>query len=99
MVVVDQNTVAVDIYDNSLALVDIQQNHVKYIRKITMPYSLGTSFINIENEFYISNEFDIVVTDLSGSVKTRITLSFTPCDMFYGVDSQRFTVLIETLVI
>ncbi|CAG2211849.1 unnamed protein product [Mytilus edulis] len=87
MSVVDKNTVSVLIGNDSVAIVDIQQNHVQYIRNNAIPNSSNT-FIYIENEFYISNKHGIVVIDMSGSVKRRITLSFTPCDMCYDVDSQ-----------
>ncbi|CAG2191118.1 unnamed protein product [Mytilus edulis] len=88
MDVVDKNTVAVLLEKDIVAIIDIQQNHVQYIRNIAIPYSSDT-LIYIENEFYISDKHGIVVIDMSGSVKRRITLSFTPCDMCYDVDSQR----------
>ncbi|CAG2235183.1 unnamed protein product [Mytilus edulis] len=89
MDVVDKNTVAVLLDKHIVAIIDIQQNHVQYIRNIRMPNGLGTSFIYIENELNIGYEYGIVVIDMSGSVKRRITLSFTPCDMCYDVDSKR----------
>ncbi|CAG2219273.1 unnamed protein product [Mytilus edulis] len=67
MVVVDQNTVAVDINGSSIALVDIQQNHVQYIRNIARRCT--RSFMYIENEFYFGDKYGIVVIDMSGSVK------------------------------
>ncbi|CAG2227946.1 unnamed protein product [Mytilus edulis] len=88
MDVVDKNTVAVLLEKDIVAIIDIQQNHVQYIRNIAMPYGLGTSFIYIENEFYIDEAFGIVVIDMSGSVKRCITLSFKPYDMCYDVKSQ-----------
>ncbi|CAG2188079.1 unnamed protein product [Mytilus edulis] len=88
MDVVDKNTVSVLMKNDSVAIVDIQQNHVQYIRNNAIPNS-SNAFIYIENEFYISDKYGIVVIDMSGSVKRRITLSFTPCDMCYDVDSQR----------
>ncbi|VDI72376.1 Hypothetical predicted protein [Mytilus galloprovincialis] len=91
MTVVDKNTVAVLLINRSLAIVDIQQNHVQYIRDIAIPYSSDT-LIYIKNEFYISYFImrdGIVVIDMSGSVKRHIPLSFTPYDMCYDVDSQR----------
>ncbi|CAG2236408.1 unnamed protein product [Mytilus edulis] len=84
MIVVDKNTVAVIFINRSLAIVDMQQNHVQNIRNIAS----SRAFIYIENEFYMCDGFDIVVRDMSGSVKRRITLSFTPYDMCYDVDSQ-----------
>ncbi|CAG2239839.1 unnamed protein product [Mytilus edulis] len=86
--VVDKNTVAVLFDGNIVAIIDIQQNHVQYIRHILMFYGSGTSLIYIENELYLGYGFLIVVIDMSGNVKRRITLSFTPCDMCYNLDSQ-----------
>ncbi|CAG2227755.1 unnamed protein product [Mytilus edulis] len=94
IVVVDKTTVAVFLLTNDLAIVDIQQNHVQYIRNNAIPNSSDT-LIYIENEFYISNKHGIVVIDMSGSVKRRITLSFTPCDMGYDVDSQRIYCIVS----
>ncbi|CAG2222392.1 unnamed protein product [Mytilus edulis] len=87
IVVVDKTTVAVFLLPNDLAIVDIQQNHVQYIRNNAIPNSSNT-LIYVENEFYISDEHRIVVIDMSGSVKRRITLSFIPYEMCYDVDSQ-----------
>ncbi|XP_071149137.1 uncharacterized protein [Mytilus edulis] len=85
--VVDKNTVSVLIENDSVAIVDIQQNHVQYIWDFAIPYS-SDAFIYIENEFYIGDKYGIVVIDMSGSVKRHIKLSFTPYDMCYDVDSQ-----------
>ncbi|CAC5373147.1 unnamed protein product [Mytilus coruscus] len=88
MVVVDQNTVAVFLINNSVAIVDIQQNHVKYLRDIAKNQSLG-SFICIENQFYVGDELGITVIDMSGDINRRIKLSFVPHEMCYDVNSQR----------
>ncbi|CAG2185895.1 unnamed protein product [Mytilus edulis] len=68
MDVVDKNTVSVLMKNDSVAIVDIQQNHVQYIRNSVMPYSSGT-FMYIENEFYIGYEYDVFVLDMSGKLK------------------------------
>ncbi|CAG2219268.1 unnamed protein product [Mytilus edulis] len=94
IVVVDKTTVAVFLLINDLAIVDIQQNHVQYIRNNAIP-NISDTLIYIENEFYISNKNGIVVIDMSGSVKRRITLSFTPCDMGYDVDSQHIYCIVS----
>ncbi|CAG2188076.1 unnamed protein product [Mytilus edulis] len=90
MDVVDKNTVAVLLKGDIVAIIDIQQNHVQYIHTIAMSsYMSGTSFIYIENELYIGNDYGIFVFDMSGNSERRITLSFTQCEMCYDVDSQR----------
>ncbi|CAG2212157.1 unnamed protein product [Mytilus edulis] len=48
-----------------------------------------------KNELYIGNKYGIVVFDMSGSVKRRMTLSFTPCDKCYDVDSQRIYCIVR----
>ncbi|CAG2199071.1 unnamed protein product [Mytilus edulis] len=87
MDVVDKNTVAVLLSNNSVAIVDIQQNNVQYIRNIAIPYGSGTS-IYIENQFYVDDELGIIVFDMSETVNRRIELSFTPRNMCYDVESQ-----------
>ncbi|VDI26335.1 Hypothetical predicted protein [Mytilus galloprovincialis] len=83
--VVDKNTVAVSLTNKSIAIVDIQQHHICG----TAINLIQDSFIYIENQFYVANRLGIDVIDMSGDVKRRIDLSFTPYDMCYDVDSQR----------
>ncbi|VDI65033.1 Hypothetical predicted protein [Mytilus galloprovincialis] len=88
MTVMDKSTVALLLKKiNSIAIVDIQQNHVQYIHNIAMENSSGT-LIYIENKFYIGYTSHISVIDMSGSVKRRIKLSFTPYVMCYNCVSQ-----------
>ncbi|VDI05210.1 Hypothetical predicted protein [Mytilus galloprovincialis] len=86
--VIDKYTVSVLMENDNVAIVDIQQTHVQYIRNSAMPNGLGTSFIYIENELYEGYEYGIVVFDMSGNFKRANTLSFKPYDMCYDVDSQ-----------
>ncbi|CAC5390359.1 unnamed protein product [Mytilus coruscus] len=93
MDVVDKNTVAVLLekkrnVNYSVAIVDIQQIHVQYIRDIAVKCCLG-SFIYVENQLYVSDLFGITVINMSGDVNRRFDLSFTPYDMCYDVNSQR----------
>ncbi|CAC5379377.1 unnamed protein product [Mytilus coruscus] len=88
MDVLDKNTVAGFLKNHSVAIVDIQQNHVQYVRGTAEGCRIG-SLIYIENQFYVVNTLGIIVIDMSGSVKRRIKLSFTPYVMCYAGDSQR----------
>ncbi|XP_063412340.1 uncharacterized protein LOC134695076 isoform X2 [Mytilus trossulus] len=88
LVVVDKNNVAVLLEYYTMAIVDIQQKHITYISNIAIQNGLD-SLTYIENQFYVEVESGIAVLDMSGSVKRRITLSFTPYIICYYVDSKR----------
>lgn len=88
MDVIDTNTVAVLLNNNSVAIVDFQQTRVKYIRDIEIKCTKG-SFLYTENQFYVGDGLGITVIDMSGNTKRWIPLSFIPYNMCYNVDSQR----------
>ncbi|VDI65637.1 Hypothetical predicted protein [Mytilus galloprovincialis] len=88
MDVLDKDTVAGFLKNHSMAIVDIQQNHVHYVSDTAEGYRIG-SLIYIENQLFVVNTSGIIVIDMSGSVKRRIKLGFTPHDMCYAGDSQR----------
>lgn len=88
---VDINTVALSLRSHFLhvAIVDIQQSYVRYIRNENIPNNSNSIFMFKHNRLYFANELGITVCDMSGFFKRRIELGFTVFSMCNDFESQR----------
>ncbi|VDI69674.1 Hypothetical predicted protein [Mytilus galloprovincialis] len=86
---VDNNTIAVSLYTNNVAIINIEKKYIEYINSTSIKSEI-VSLTCIKKEIYVGDGFSIVVMDILGHFQRRIELKVRPYDMCFDVQSQLF---------